>query len=230
MHFWGDAVLTATHRINRVPTKVLKNKSPYRVLYQKQPSFDYFRVFGCLCFVSTLSHNRKKFDSRANKCVFIGYPNYNKRYKFYDLEAQKVKISRNIVFHENIFPFKDIQHDTQHSEFCQTPDVHADHIDDFDFDQSNFLDHELILTKLPENEPTPCPENVSTPIQNGHDSLPVNDMELEEIETKNTIDHFNLIQPFRKSSRHKRAPKYLDAYYTKLPSQSNFVTMHPIFD
>lgn len=109
---WGEAVLTAIHVINRMPTKILKNKSPYELLYKKLPSYAHFKVFGYLCFVSTLTRNRKKLDERASKCVFLGFPSNVKRFRVYDLNAQRVLISRNVVFHEEIFPFQTLQDNT----------------------------------------------------------------------------------------------------------------------
>ncbi|EOY03489.1 Cysteine-rich RLK (RECEPTOR-like protein kinase) 8 [Theobroma cacao] len=79
--FWGDAVLTVAHIINRTPSKLLHNKSPYECLYHKSPCYDYFKVFGSLCYVSTLESHRTKFAKKASKCVFIGYPNGTKGFK-----------------------------------------------------------------------------------------------------------------------------------------------------
>ena len=39
------------------------------------------------------------------KCVFLGYPFWVKGYKVYDLSTKSVFIFRDVIFHENIFPF-----------------------------------------------------------------------------------------------------------------------------
>jgi len=49
--FWGECVLIATHLINRI-----------EILFTKPPTYSHLRVFGTLCYASTLTHSRTKFD------------------------------------------------------------------------------------------------------------------------------------------------------------------------
>lgn len=93
-HFWGECILTVTHLINRIPTTVLG-----------KPSYNHLKVFGCLCYASTLKRNRTKSDPRAVPCIFIGYPYDMKAYKLYNLQTQSVFTLRDVVFHETIFPY-----------------------------------------------------------------------------------------------------------------------------
>lgn len=44
-------------------------------------------------------------STRARKCVFAGYPFWQKAYRFYDFDNHKFLVSRDVVFHETIFPF-----------------------------------------------------------------------------------------------------------------------------
>jgi len=101
--FWGECIMTATYLINRIPTKILNNSTPYEMLFHKRPSYTHLRVFGCLCHIH--SHSPDKFEPRAKKCIFVGYPQGKKGYRVFDLENNKFIISRDVVFHETIFPY-----------------------------------------------------------------------------------------------------------------------------
>lgn len=95
----------AVFLINRVPSTFLNDASPYEIMYNQLPSLSNLKVFGCLCFASTLTAKRKKLDSRARKCIFLGYKTGVKGYVLYDLKSREIFMSRNVHFYEAIYPF-----------------------------------------------------------------------------------------------------------------------------
>lgn len=76
--FWGDCVLNAAHIINKMPLAPLNDKTPYEKLHGTKPSYESLKVFGCLCFASTLKRDRHKLGARAYSCIFIGYSQHKK--------------------------------------------------------------------------------------------------------------------------------------------------------
>jgi hypothetical protein len=100
------AILHATFIINRVTTPVLHNKSPYQCLYGSLPSIDSFKVFGSLCYASTLQVHKTKLDSRARKSLFLGYTTGMKGYVLLDLHSREIFVSRHVIFHEHILPYQ----------------------------------------------------------------------------------------------------------------------------
>ena len=88
MKYWGECVLTTTHLINKFPSKVLKGLSPYHLPFGQAPSYAHLRVFGSLCYASTLKTGRYRFHARVVPCIFLGYPFNQKAYKLRNLETR----------------------------------------------------------------------------------------------------------------------------------------------
>lgn len=103
--YWGECILTSIVLINSLPSRVLKGKTCYEILFGRKPSYPLLRSFGCLCFNDTLSHTRSKFVPRSTRCVFLGYLSDQKAYKLLDLSSNKLFVSRDIHFIEHVFPF-----------------------------------------------------------------------------------------------------------------------------
>ena len=108
--FWGDAILTTTFLINRMPSRVLQFKTPLHTLsqYHSLPSLLNIpsKVFGCTCYIHVYQHQRGKMDPRARKCLFVGYSATQKGYQCYHPPSGKVFVSIDVTFleHEAYFP------------------------------------------------------------------------------------------------------------------------------
>lgn len=109
IHFWGDCILSATYLLNRTPTQLLKGLTPYELLFKQPPDFSNIKVFGSHCYVTNLSPHKTKFDDRAIKCVFLGYPFGQKGYRVLNFDTRQVFTSRDVQFVEHEFPFATMQ-------------------------------------------------------------------------------------------------------------------------
>ncbi|KAI5424561.1 hypothetical protein KIW84_030659 [Lathyrus oleraceus] len=83
-NLWHLSIQQAIHIINRLPTAMLNNLTPYQMLHSIPPSLIHLRVFGCLAYSSTLHNHRTKFEPRARKFIFLGYREGTKGYLLYD--------------------------------------------------------------------------------------------------------------------------------------------------
>ncbi|PRQ16261.1 putative RNA-directed DNA polymerase [Rosa chinensis] len=108
-NLWVEAVLTSVYLINLLPTPVFDWATPYSCLYGRSPPYSSLRVFGCSCFPYLGPYVSDKLSSRSIECVFLGYSPNHKGYRCLNPKTGRVYVSRNVLFNENSFPFKDLQ-------------------------------------------------------------------------------------------------------------------------
>lgn len=77
------------------------------MLHKKLPDLSHLRVFGCLYF-ATMLNNNDKFKSKAIPSVFMGYLTVQKGYLLFNIHSKTFFISRDVIFHENLFPFQSL--------------------------------------------------------------------------------------------------------------------------
>jgi hypothetical protein len=217
--FWGECVLSAVHIINQIPTPILSNISPFEKLFHNPHSLSHFRVFGYLCFVSTSSHHRTKFASRAKPCIFIGYPFGIKGYKVFDLHSKSILVSRDVIFHEDIFLYKTttyppVSNDSSFihnsvlpfsiSDSTCDPLIHSPIVSDYACDP--LIHSPVVTTSSSDNHTSSVPVSV-----NPSNLVYVSDIDVPVI-------------PTRKSSRVRQQPTYLHEYHCQLVDSSHFTT------
>jgi len=103
LKFWDEAFATAVFIINRLPSKVIADHTPFEHLFGNQPNYNFFRTFGCAVWPNLRPYNSKKLQFRSKQCVFLGYSNMHKGFKCLDPKEGRVYISRDVVFDETVF-------------------------------------------------------------------------------------------------------------------------------
>ena len=107
LNFWDEAFRIATYLINRMPSLVTNLKSTYELLNYQKPYYNFLKCFGCTCHLLFRPYNHYKLDFKSHKCIFIGYANKQKGYKYLSPISQ-VYISRHMIFNETEFPFSQL--------------------------------------------------------------------------------------------------------------------------
>ncbi|GAU28846.1 hypothetical protein TSUD_21830 [Trifolium subterraneum] len=104
LKYWDHAFITAAFLINRLPTPILQNHSPYFTLLHKHPDYKALKVFGCACFPFLRPYHSTKLAYRSKECIFLGYSAMYKGYKCLSPDGH-VYVSKDVLFNEHKFPY-----------------------------------------------------------------------------------------------------------------------------
>lgn len=160
--YWSYALQFTSFIINRVPTHILNQQSPYQVLHNKLPESNFFKFFHSLCYASTLPVWRTKLDLKARKSIFLGYKHVMKGYVLLAFHTNEVIFSKNVIFHEHIWPNKPTMSSSSTSwpyfpsiidksaSINQEPPNISEHVEN---DPNIFEQHGPISTHFPHNSP-----------------------------------------------------------------------------
>ena len=169
---------------------------------------------GCLAFACNPTTSGDKFNPRGVPCVFMGYPPTQKGYRLLNLLTKQMYVSRDVKFHETVFPFHKANEHTYMSPIPEPSPQHTNSTFDIDW-----LNHdETTQTQLtPPN--TPQPPNPPTP-------QPTSSPNIHIQTTTNTPP---APQPTRKTSRNLTKPRWMQDYHTHLP-RANLAAVSNVTD
>jgi hypothetical protein len=105
--YWVEAFQTGVYLINRLPSSTIKFSTPYFKLFKIEPDYASLKVFGCACYPLLRPYTKHKLEFRSKQCIFLGYSSNHKGYRCLDPNTNRIYISRNVVFDENLFPAQD---------------------------------------------------------------------------------------------------------------------------
>ena len=184
-------------------------------------------------------------------CFFrLPYPFNMKGYKVLNLHTRKITISRDVVFHESIFPLSDSSHSLSGSHSFPLSSSPASAFDSPSCPISipiPIADSTSNIEHIPNSHPCPDPSSIligSLPVPLGHSN--VFDQSTISLDQSNVhLDQPNVslghpspfvhdappsssIPPLRKSTRISHRPAYLQAYKCNQVSQVPSSTAYPL--
>ena len=105
LSFWGEALSSFIHVWNMVSTSALSGMTPHEAFYGRKPNVSRLRVWGCVAYV-LIQKDKRPYGSlgpHMEKCIFIGYPEGYKGWKFYNPETKKAVVCERADFDERYF-------------------------------------------------------------------------------------------------------------------------------
>ncbi|KAI3684802.1 hypothetical protein L6452_34028 [Arctium lappa] len=220
--FWGEAAFTAVYTINRHPTPILNNKSPYEALYEVTPAYELQKVWGSACFVQLQSHEHTKLEPRSGLCCFLGYGIEHKGYRCWDPIYHRLRISRHVTFWEHV-PFSSI------SKFRESPNFTTPFFTDasvsLDSLQSDIISSPPVVptpyeSASPSESTTPT-QPASTSIPDQHQSSAPSAQPTSEVLAESLAPGTSQSQNVRRSDWVRQVPSHLRDYHVYATLLSN---------
>ena len=100
LYFWAEAARTAVYLRNRSPSLALHQEIPYEVWFGYPPSIQHLRIFGSTCYALIPKDKRNKLQHHSFKCIFLGYSESSKAYRWYYEANKKIIIKCAVAFCE----------------------------------------------------------------------------------------------------------------------------------
>lgn len=157
----------------------------------------------------TNSHTKgDKFAPKAKKCIMLGYPSGQKAYRVYDLESHKLMVCRDVVFKQNIFPFKITEQHTQEG----YPLLFHPQPNTFDEDPPLLVDEAVNDMDVPFQHENPTQESPAAPATTDTQSS----VHSENAAPRSVPEVLNL----RRSERARKLPSKFDDYVHQITDAS----------
>nr|GEU73140.1 hypothetical protein [Tanacetum cinerariifolium] len=110
-HSWKDFKHTLRYKKEELTLVELAShlRTEESLKTKRKPNLNYLKVWGCRAVVSLPDPKLKNFDARCIECIFFGYAEHSKAFRFYIIEPNdSVSInfiieSRDVIFDENRF-------------------------------------------------------------------------------------------------------------------------------
>lgn len=97
---WAEAVHTAAYVLNRTSKSNEEGKTPFELWTNKHFNINELKTLGTPVIAHIPKEKRKKWDSKGQKGILVGYGEDFKGYRVFFPEKNKVEVRRDVVFLE----------------------------------------------------------------------------------------------------------------------------------
>ena len=97
----AEAMYIAAYITNRLPCAAHPDKTPFQICFGKRSNVKEMHVFGAIEYAYVDKTRRKKLNKKAFRCMFPGYSDDVKGYRVWNIDSQRVEITRSAQFQKN---------------------------------------------------------------------------------------------------------------------------------
>lgn len=115
--FWPEVIKTAAYLKNRILTNtIVKDKTPYEIMFGEKPSVEYLKLYGSRVFVRLPEQKRNsKWDRKADLGILLGYENVGYRI----LVNNKIIVARHVDFIEEGTSYIEFNSEKKVEDVCE---------------------------------------------------------------------------------------------------------------
>nr|GFB68908.1 retrovirus-related Pol polyprotein from transposon TNT 1-94 [Tanacetum cinerariifolium] len=119
LFFWAEAIATACFTQNRSLVIPRHEKTPYHIINNRKQSVKFFHIFGSICYIVRDGENLDKMKEKGDECIFLGYSNQSRAYRFFNKRTRVIMESIHVNFNELPHMASD-QNNSDPAPECQT--------------------------------------------------------------------------------------------------------------
>ncbi|KAA0059760.1 gag-pol polyprotein [Cucumis melo var. makuwa] len=97
IQFWAEALNTTCHIHNRVILRSRTTTTSYELWKGRKPNVKYFHIFGSTCFILSDRDHRRKWNSKSDRGIFLGYSTNSRAYRVYNQGTKIAMESVNVI-------------------------------------------------------------------------------------------------------------------------------------
>lgn len=103
--FWVETISCAFYFLNICPSKNVYIKIPVETWSHRKLNMGHIKVFDCITYANMFDAMQKNSMMIKNeKCIFIGHSLVTNNYKLYNLQAQKIIVSCDVICDKDLDP------------------------------------------------------------------------------------------------------------------------------